>query len=366
MPRNINTLLFDRLLAHKVRLVGFENQMGRQVLSLWRTRGVALDDAVYHQWTPYPSQFSVESGVLEMGQIFDDMWDESAALLESSLMGQVDTESRIILRILWASIPQKIWEIVGGLHRFQEAAPGKIDAELFRPIPVKQASKMIREPLAGKNWEARIKLAKGQSRRRLARELTQGMASGEGIPRIKRRIRSVLHMTAKRADTLVRTEVHHVSNRIQERMYEANTTVLSGTEYTATLDDRTCQLCGSHDRDVYYFEGQGSPAYESRPFIPEHPRCRCCYIPVTKFREIFGSAVPPGQRASMFGPVPGRTTYGQWLGKQPKGTIEGILGVKRAALFSSGEVRIKDFVAGNRTRTLAQLEQLALEDAEVL
>ena len=353
-PRSINTKLYDALLAHKVRLVGYENYVGRQTLFLWRSRSMEIDNAIAHQWVPNQSQFSLRSAVDELGLITDDAWNETAESLEFLLMEQLDTESRIILRILWAAFPQSMWDVVGGIRGLQEAASNRIDPDIFRPISAKQASKAIRKPIAGKTWTTRIKGAKVDTRRKLQREISQGMAAGEGIPKLRRRIRDVMRTSARRADSIARTEVHHVSNRVHDASYTANKRMLAGTEYTSTLDARTCPVCGSYDRDVYYFEG--TPAYESRPFIPQHPKCRCVYIPVTRFKEIFGTAVPIKQRASMFGPVTGRRKYSGWLRKQPKATVESILGKKKAALFRSGKMNLKGFVAGSRELTLAQLE----------
>ncbi len=100
MPRSINTRLYDALLAHRIRLVGYENYVGRQTLFLWRSRSMEIDNAVAHQWTPNLSQFSLRSAVDELGQITDQAWNETEENLEFLLMEQVDTESRIILRIL--------------------------------------------------------------------------------------------------------------------------------------------------------------------------------------------------------------------------------------------------------------------------
>ncbi len=357
MPRSINTRLYDALLAHRIRLVGYENYVGRQTLFLWRSRSIEIDNAVAHQWTPNLSQFSLRSAVDELGQITDQAWNETEENLEFLLMEQLDTESRIILRILWAAFPQSMWDVVGGIRGLQEAASGRIDPNIFRPISAKQASTAIRKPIAGKTWTTRIKGAKKDARRRLQRELSQGMAAGESIPKLRGRVRDVMRVSARRADAIARTEVHHVSNRVQDKAYETNKRMLSGVEYTGTLDNLTCPVCGSYDRDVYYFDG--TPAYGSRPFIPQHTKCRCVYIPITRFKEIFGQAVPIKQRASMFGPVTGRRKYSGWLRKQPKATVESILGKKKAALFRSGKVNLKGFVAGNRELTLVQLETMA-------
>jgi hypothetical protein len=68
---------------------------------------------------------------------------------------------------------------------------------------------------------------------------------------------------------------------------------------------------------------------------------------------------PPGTRASMNGQVAARTTYPEWLRKQPIAVQEEALGVGRAALFRRGVVPIERFVDRRyNPLNLRQLEEL--------
>jgi hypothetical protein len=65
------------------------------------------------------------------------------------------------------------------------------------------------------------------------------------------------------------------------------------------------------------------------------------------------------QRASMDGPVDGRTTYQSWLKRQDAEFQNEVLGVERAELFRSGRVTLDRFVDDQGvTLTLKQLREI--------
>lgn len=87
--------------------------------------------------------------------------------------------------------------------------------------------------------------------------------------------------------------------------------------------------------------------------------CRCTTTPVTKsFRDlgIDEDEVPGGTRASMNGQVPQKTTYNEWLKRQPAGVQDMALGPARGQLYRAGRLDVKDFQQDfSRTLTLAEL-----------
>ena len=78
--------------------------------------------------------------------------------------------------------------------------------------------------------------------------------------------------------------------------------------------------------------------------------CRCLLIP-----QVFDSP-PSGQRASADGLISARTTFTEWLERQPAEKVEDVLGKGRADLFRSGKITLAQLTNGaGRPLTLDQL-----------
>ena len=105
------------------------------------------------------------------------------------------------------------------------------------------------------------------------------------------------------------------------------------------------------------------------PKPPYHWRCRTTVIPVLK--DEFAREIPGSTRPSV-GPdgaeqVNSKTSYAEWLARQPAAFQKDVLGPARYELFSKGELSIDRFVDDDgKTLTLKQLrerEPMAFERA---
>lgn len=129
--------------------------------------------------------------------------------------------------------------------------------------------------------------------------------------------------------SLVRTSINQVANEASQQVYEANQDITQKYRYVATLDTRTSAICRALDgREFEYGKG---------PKPPQHFGCRSTTVPVINYQEL-GFDAPPsvtkGQRASMDGPVPANTSYGQWLQGQPRAVQDEVLGKAKADYFN--------------------------------
>jgi len=113
-----------------------------------------------------------------------------------------------------------------------------------------------------------------------SRILAEGVANGLAPSTIARRMfREVDGLTKKRALTIARTEVIHAHAEGQldgfERLGVKEVGVMA--EWLTAGDDRVCEQCASLEGRIFTIE-------EARNLIPEHPNCRCAWIPtdVTK------------------------------------------------------------------------------------
>jgi len=183
----------------------------------------------------------------------------------------------------------------------------------------------------------------------IRKQLNIGLTRGDSIPRIVSRVRRFTDLRRRHVTALVRTSVNHVSTHAREMTYEENDDVIKGVQWVSTLDRRTTITCADLDGRVFKI-GQGE-----RP--PAHFQCRSTTVPITKsWREMGLKGLPKSTRASMDGQVPERTTFSQWLKRQPKDVQEDVLGVGRAKMFREGE-SISSFTdSGHRPLTLSELK----------
>lgn len=201
--------------------------------------------------------------------------------------------------------------------------------------------------------------------RNLNGAVRQGIIEGDTVGQMIRRVRGtralgftdgIMQTTRRQAETLVRTSVIHASTQGRELLYQENDSLIKGVQWISTLDNRTCPICGSLDGQVFKInEGE-------RP--PIHPLCRCTTVPILKTGKELGLNIPnlpPATRASANGLVPAKLTYNKWLRQQANRgrtkVVQEALGKTRADLFIKGKLDVSDFVASNKTLTLAQLRK---------
>lgn len=183
-------------------------------------------------------------------------------------------------------------------------------------------------------------------------EIQIGSALGETSQQITRRLTSMHQLQQDQASALVRTMTNHVASTARAETFKANEDILVGKRRIATLDGRTSPFCRSIDNTVVPF---------TAPSPPFHWNCRTSEIPVLKpefERGIPGSvrpAVGPGGAEQ----VSSKTTYQQWLSRQPVAFQIDVLGPARYKLFSKGELTLDKFVDQNGKQiTLDELREL--------
>lgn len=112
----------------------------------------------------------------------------------------------------------------------------------------------------------------------LRTELHLGIQQGESIDKIAKRIDKQFNSKAYQSQRLIRTESARVISSAQEKIYRESG-VVKYLIYTATLDNRTSQICRSRDGKKWRTDDL------NRPTIPAHPNCRSVWIPAIEGYE---------------------------------------------------------------------------------
>ena len=142
------------------------------------------------------------------------------------------------------------------------------------------------------------------------------------------------------------------SNAARIATLEANADIAPTMRWLSVLDNQTCVRCGARDGlewDTKTKKPVGHDLAWQAP--PLHVNCRCTTVPVTALsREIEGG------RASMFGVVSGKTTFGDFLKQRDVVFQDKALGVDRAKIWRGKKLSLRDLVdASGRELTLDEL-----------
>jgi SPP1 gp7 family putative phage head morphogenesis protein len=195
---------------------------------------------------------------------------------------------------------------------------GEVVAKTFRGIAESQAERF--------SSVVRNGLLTGEPTPSIAKRLIGNLQFGETTKNVKQLVAAGGELTTvadNQIITLVRTSINQVANAASQQVYEANQDITQKYKYVATLDTRTSSICRALDgREFEYGKG---------PVPPQHFNCRSTTVPV-----IDSDILPPSttaKRASMDGPVPINTNYGQWLYDQPREVQAEVLGKEKVAYF---------------------------------
>lgn len=190
----------------------------------------------------------------------------------------------------------------------------------------------------------------------------QGLVSAETTPQIVKRVRGVLDISRRNAETLVHTSVQSVANTSRMKVFEDNSDIISEFEYSSALDRKTCPTCGALD-NKRWVNGTNKPVNHSMAFKqpPIHFRCRCSCIPVLKSWRELGinmDELPDGTRASMEGQVNDKT-FEDWLKRKTETDLtfaDRTLGKGRAELWRNGKITMDQMISSGKPLSLNDLK----------
>jgi SPP1 gp7 family putative phage head morphogenesis protein len=345
LPNTVNELIADRAIRHALYLERYKTQMVNEILAEFnKTLAPDLIAKIERSLQTITAR-SKKLQVLfkDNGDLIREEYKVMEAKLYEQLRDYAKVESAWIIKTLENIMPIAV----------DFVAPS---SNILKALVTKQ-------PMEGalvKEWFDKLSRDTAFN---VNRAIQNSMIEGKGIADIVRTIKGtqaakysdgILNAPRHNLNAVVRTSVKNISDAARNETYSANSDVVKGIQWISTLDSRTCLTCMNLDGKVFDIG--------DKPGVP-HFGCRCSDAPVLKSWKELGidaKELDAGTRASMGGQVPATQTYPAWLKKQTKEIQNEALGVERAKLFRSGQLKLNEFINRlNRPLTLKELEKLA-------
>jgi len=316
-----NDRAFDATIRHRLELLRYEAGAAEELVRVYDR---ALGDV--------RREVARLAARIALGKSTDQLGLDRLKLVAADL----DNKIKELRPIMVKSLEERLVEAAAREAAVQAGTFRALTAS-FVTVPESAVALMLRQPLGGGVWTDRIATDLWEARNALQTEMAVMVAQGASIPRIAEAIKATGKITETyrgRFVAIARTEVQRVSNAVAMESYRLNADSLSGVQYLATLDSRTCLVCAPDHNKVYPLGPDGRPI--GAPIVPRHPRCRCAYAPVSKsWADILG--VDLGLNESEVTTEPAQdTTFDGWLKRQPEATQLEILGPARRELWLKG------------------------------
>lgn len=133
-------------------------------------------------------------------------------------------------------------------------------------------AKAISYPWSGADYSKRIWDNADRMTAALQSTITQGLIQGKDVRQMTKAIVDATGASVLNAERLVRTETAAVVEAAELKNYADSG--VTQYEVLATLDERTCKVCGAQDGKVY----DADKAVTSKTYPPWHSNCRCTTV----------------------------------------------------------------------------------------
>ena len=143
----------------------------------------------------------------------------------------------------------------------------------FAGIDQAAVDALVNYPFNGANFSNRLWKQKDYLQQRLMESLTTMMVQGADPKSLSRDFSKLFRQREYDAYRLLHTEYSFMCESASQAAYAEDD--VPEYEYMATLDSRTCEICGKHDGEIVKM-GKGKAGVNMPPL---HPLCRCTTAP---------------------------------------------------------------------------------------
>jgi hypothetical protein len=154
----------------------------------------------------------------------------------------------------------------------------------------------------------------------------------------------IMDITTREAQSLARTALMTVSNRMRLEMFNKYLGVIKGKQQSSILDARTTVHCMTYDGSTWTLEDV--PVGHSLVYVglPAHWNCRSMWIPwLMKYSEI-DKRIRTQFPEEMDGTVSGRPKYEDWFKSQSKDFQKEVLGIGKYKIWTEKGLTFKNLI----------------------
>lgn len=274
--------------------------------------------------------------------------------------------------ILYAEYEKGITGFLGEVFKDQfyktafEIAKGTGIGTSLAVIDTREIDAILKKPWAQdeKVFSDRIWQNKEKLIQELHTELTQSIIRGASPQKAIGNLARKMNVSKSQAGNLIMTESAAISAAARKDCF--NELGVDRYQFDATLDGKTCEMCGALDGKVFKMS-----EYEiGITANPIHPRCRCCTAPYCDDWEELGTNRKRVARDPVTGKeykVPADMTYQEWYDKFIKDDPEEILAIKKMRNETADKKQFADYKAilgKDIPRTLDSFQNIKYTDDE--
>ncbi len=343
---NENTRLLDTYLTHAIYLERYKNHEANALLAILDTANKQIQKLLSTAKSIETKQKYIQVS-RQIKKITTELREQLDGQLKLDFLDLIEEETEFVQEAVNTAIKDSD---VGG------SSGRDVVLDTTLPAPKKVWAAASFGPYTGSGAETFESYLNGLSEnlyKTWDSQVRSGYLTGMTADQINRAVLGsvkdldpgLMQSLKKSLETNTKTMIAHMAENARDAVYKENESIFSGYVYLATLDTRTCPVCGTKDGKVY-------ESLDKAPVLPSHLSCRCLLLPQIKGRE----GLELEERASVDGPVDGSMTWKDWLAKQDAGRQMDILGPTRYAMYKAG-LDTGSFVTDKRMMTLKELQE---------
>lgn len=371
-PNNANQLIRDAFIRHQIYLIRHSGSWGKRIRKFLKKseREILQSIDEYNPVTGGGYKSARARALLNAIQkLRSDNWEKVFKDFQKQAKELLAYEYEFTRRVIDSSFPVVLDTITPPIETLGVSLEKKnlVSASL-------------------KEWENSLKKS---DIKRIRSIVIQGISEGLTTPEIGRKLQTMAYpATERESKMLARTVTNYLSNSSRKEFIKKNSEIWEKVRFVATLDGRTTLICASLDGTLFTIDdapklplhyGERSTLVPvvnpdldlvNRPSVPAAERgmlrsfCQKNKIdPVTQRKNLpqgFKSKYDEFRREylhSVIRPIPGKTSYNDWLKGQSFEFQIDVLGSKRARLFRDGKLPLDRFTdASGSVYTLGQLK----------
>lgn len=321
----------DAVTRHQIYILRYGNGLYKDLIQ-YLTRAIKeAKSALIDLDGGYSQQIRLKQLQDDLSAIYKEMHDQGIDLFNEFASYEASFNVKLLDQLTKADV---------------EITPAKVEGIATQPLKLEVGQGIQTVNITGALQALGLKQSAD-----ILSEISLGKANDESIRDIGKRIESGAIKYKQQLQAVTLTLTNHVATQTRLDTYKANSDIVEGWRWVSTLDSRTTKLCQAMDQVIQPFDATLKP--------PAHYRCRSTLVPVIKPQYALDVEFKrPAVGADGIQQVSAKTSYQDWLKRQPASFQKDVLGTTRAKLFKDGKLTLDQFIddEGN-TLTLKELKQ---------